>query len=28
ERDVVAVAQIVLRLRNEQLLQENEVTSV
>ncbi|HBT11239.1 MAG TPA: 3'-5' exonuclease, partial [Leeuwenhoekiella sp.] len=25
---VVAVAQIVLRLRNEQLLQENEVTSV
>jgi len=28
ERDVVAVAQIVLRLRNEALLEESEVTSV
>ena len=28
ERDVVAVAQIVLRLRNEELLQEKEITSV
>ena len=28
ERDVVAVAQIVLRLRNEGLLQENEIISV
>ncbi|PHQ30814.1 3'-5' exonuclease [Leeuwenhoekiella nanhaiensis] len=28
ERDVVAVAQIVLRLRNEPLLEESEVTSV
>ncbi|MCC4212124.1 3'-5' exonuclease [Leeuwenhoekiella parthenopeia] len=28
ERDVVAVAQIVLRLRNESLLQENEIISV
>ncbi|RXG17869.1 hypothetical protein DSM03_101568 [Leeuwenhoekiella aestuarii] len=28
ERDVVAVAQIVLRLRNEKLLEDSEVTSV
>lgn len=28
ERDVVAVAQIVLRLRNEKLLEESEITSV